>query len=121
MRQIASRLRFLRLAGSLPFHKAHSDRLGEEKAKSNLENFRVAFQAGSTSAIATCEDLHLIALGSGRARRIATKLSEKVLGVLHVVGLHDASITEAMKLMQCKAHFSTSGRNAEEVSSVGPG
>jgi hypothetical protein len=53
MRQIAPRPRFLLLAGSLPFHKAHFDRLGEEKAKGNLENFRVAFQAGSTSAIAT--------------------------------------------------------------------
>jgi hypothetical protein len=39
MLQIASRLRFLSLAGSLPFHEAHENKLGEEKAKCNLEIF----------------------------------------------------------------------------------
>lgn len=56
MRQVPSRLRILCLMGSLPFHEAHTIRLGEEKAKCNLENSLAGFQAGSTSAIATCGD-----------------------------------------------------------------
>ncbi len=39
MRQVPPCFRFLRLAGSLPFHEAHENRLGEQKAKCNLENF----------------------------------------------------------------------------------
>ena len=36
-------LPILRLAGSLPFHEAHENRLGEEKAKCNLETSLLGF------------------------------------------------------------------------------
>ncbi len=46
MRQVPPCFRFLHLAGSLPFHKAHENRLGEEKAKCNLENSLAGFRPG---------------------------------------------------------------------------
>lgn len=37
MWQVAFSFRFSRFSGSLPFHEAHFSKLGEEKAKCNLE------------------------------------------------------------------------------------